>query len=661
MPQPETSARALRRAGWLVGLLPLAGLWAGIAVWSAPGIAARIAAEGEGIAAGTAAANGEPWLRIEARGRDLVAQGEAPDTAGRAIVLAQLAALTGPRRIVSEIGLVETAAPFHWAATRTGGASIALEGSRPVEIGRKALEVEVTGAIGGKAELRDAARAARGAPPDFSAAATFLAARLPNLVPGGKATLTDTVLSITGEAVDLTAYDALRAALARPPEGFSVGRVDILPPKIADYRFILERTGTGITLTGFAPSEAARQAAVAAAAALTDGTVDDRLQTARGLSDSVDPRALVEFMGRLAALIQSGQVAFSGGTLSVSGDAIDPQAIPEAQDLLRNERPAGTAAGTVSLAAKPLSPYRVSLRRTAETITLSGHLPDAESRRRVLAALRLRVFREPVIDRTRLAEGAPAGLTTVLDTGAGLLSTLATGEVTVSDRSLTLTGETLYREAAARAPERVAAALPAGWTGQATVTPREASARRDPDSCRQGVEAATAAADLRFSPGSTSLTPAFYPALDALAALGKTCPDLRLTVSGPADPPGAKPAPAAEDEMIKAEAAKKAEAKKADAKHADAKKAEAKKLEAKKAEVKKAEVKKPEPKPSDTPTAEAKPAEEETSGLARQRAQALVEYLLQAGLRPGQVAAGPDRGAGPATVALAPASDAVRP
>ena len=626
MPQTETSARALRRAGWLAGLLPLAGLWAGLAVWVAPGIAARVIDEGEGIAA-TTFTNGEPWLRIAARGRDLVAQGEAPDEAGRAIVLARLAALDAPRRIVSEIGLVETAAPFQWAATWTGGTGVTLEGSRPVEIGRKALEVEVTGAIGAGTPLRDAARAARGAPPDFSAAATFLAARLPSLAPGAKAVLTDTVLSLSGEAVDLAAYDALRAALARPPDGFSLGKVDILPPRIADYRLALARTGTGATLTGYVPSEAARQMALAMARALTEGgPVEDRLQAARGLPGSVEPRDLIDFMGKLAGLIQAGEVTYTGGAVSVKGDAIDPQAIPEAQAMLRDARPSGIAAGTVTLAAKPLSPYRVSLRRTPEALIVGGHLPDAETRRRVLAALRQRVFREPVIDRTRLAEGAPAGLANALDGAAALLSTLATGEATVTDRSLSLTGESLYPEAAGRAPDKVAALLPPGWTGEVAVQARDPETKRDGESCRQGVAAATATADWRFAVGSTALTPAFYPGLDALAALAKSCPDLRVAVSGPADPPGAKPPPS-EEPKKPAKAAEKKPAEKPG-----------------KAKAEKA----PEPAP------EAKPPEEETSGLARQRAQALVEYLLQAGMRPGQVAAGPDRGAGPATVALAP-------
>lgn len=630
MPQTETSARALRRAGWLAGLLPLAGLWAALALWAGPGVARKVVAEGEGVAATTTAANGEPWLRIVARGRDLVAQGEAPDEAGRAIVLARLAALDGPRRIVSEIGLVKTAAPFRWAATWAGGAGVTVEGDRPVEVGRHALEVEVTGAIGAGTPLRDSARAARGAPPDFPAAAAFLAARLPSLAPGARAVLTDTVLSISGEAVDLAAYDALRIALTKPPEGYRFGRVEILPPRIADYRLAIARTGAGVALKGYVPSEAARQAILALGRALTEGgPVEDRLQTARGLPDTVDSRALTDFMGKLAGLIQEGEVTYAAGTVSVTGDAIDPKAIADARALLRTERPAGISAGTMTLAAKPLSPYGVSLRRSPEAVTVSGHLPDEETRGRLLAILRQRLYREPVIDRTRLADGAPAGLDAALEAGAGLLSTLATGEATVKDRRLTVTGESLYPEAAARASERLSA-LPAGWSGEAAVAPREPAPRRDAESCREGVAAATAAADLRFPVGSISLTPAFYPALDAVASLARACPDLRIAVSGPADPPGAKPAAPADGPRKPGRSSDKGKAAEKKA-HGKAAKAEETK-----------------------PSVEASPAEDEAAGLARQRAQALVEYLLQAGMKPGQVAAGPDKAAGPATVALAP-------
>ncbi|MBN4095405.1 MULTISPECIES: BON domain-containing protein [unclassified Methylobacterium] len=675
MPLPETLAQGLRGAGWLAGLPALALIWASATLYAAPRIADGLAAQGAAIAAGTATATGEPWLRVEAVGRDLVAAGEAPDVAERATVLSRLAALDGPRRIVSELGIVETAAPFQWAAIRTGQNRIALEGSRPVEIGRRALEARIAGALDPGTGLDDTARAARGAPPDFAGAAAFLAARLSGLAKGGRAALSDTVLSLSGEALDVPAYEALRAALSDPPEGFSVGRVEILPPKVAAYRFAVEKSGRGIVLDGFAPSAADREAALRAATeAAAGGTVEDRLLAARGLDPAIDPKSLIAFAFKLAELIQSGQVVFRDGAVSVTGDAIDGQALPDAEALMRDGRPAGVAAGRVALTARPLSPYRVAIRRTADAVTLTGHLPDAATRERVLAALRPRLFREPVIDRTRLADGAPPDLGDALAAAAPLVTNLADGTVAVSDRAVTLTGESLYREGAARTPDRLAEALPPGWTGQASVTARDAAERRDPATCRADFTAALAGADLHFPAGGAVLTPAFYPTLDALAALAKTCPSLRVAVSGPADPakppatpaatPTAGPAPGegataeptrVADAAKPATAAPPAPAPKEAVMHAakiaakdaakDATKDRSKAGAARKepAAPGKAAAKKPAEAPDEPPV-----------DLPRLRAQAVVEYLLQAGARPEQVTAGPDGPAGPVVFALLP-------
>lgn len=286
-------AQGLRSAGWLAGLPALALIWASATLYAAPQIAETLEAAGARVAAGTATATGEPWLRLEARGRDLAAEGEAPDVGERETVLAKLAALEGPRRIVSEVGLVETATPFQWAAIRTGTARVALEGSRPVEIGRRALEARITGALAPGTYLDDTARAARGAPPDFASAAAFLAARLSGLAKGGRAAVSDTVLNLSGEALDVPAYEALRSALANPPAGFSIGRIEIVPPAVAQFRFAVEKSARGIVLDGFAPSAADREAALRAAAeAVPGGTVQDRLLTARGL-DPADRKSVV--------------------------------------------------------------------------------------------------------------------------------------------------------------------------------------------------------------------------------------------------------------------------------------------------------------------------------------------------------------------------------
>ena len=687
VPPPEPLARRLSRVGWLAGLPALALVWAGATLTAAPGIAARVEAEGARVAADTGDASGEAWLRVEARGRDLVAMGEAPDVAEREAVLSRLAARDGPRWIVSEVGVVETASPFVWAATRTG-AGVALDGSRPVEIGRRALEARVALALAPGTGLDDAARAARGAPQDFPEAAAYLAARLGALAKGGRAALSDTVLSLSGEALDVPAYDGLRAALARPPEGYSVGRVEILPPRVADFRIALERSAAGLALDGHAPSEAARTAILDAAGRLADGgPVVDRLSTARGLPASVDPSTLIAFMTDLTGLIQSGRVAYADGAVSVAGDAIDAQAVPDAQALMRERRPAGVAAGAVSLVPRPLSPYRVSVRRTVEGVTVSGHLPDAESRARVLAALRPRLFREPLSDRTRVAEGAPPGLTAALESAAPLLASLATGEIAVSDRTLRLTGESLYRESAARASEKLAAVLPAGWSGSAAVLPRQPAERRDPETCREGYSHVAAAADIRFPAGSAALAPAFYPVLDALAALAKVCPSLRIAVSGPADPgkpeaakprpalapgePAAEPpradaptaAPPAGSSLAKDEPAKVEPAKAVPAKTGSTKAEPAKAAAARPAGPagRPGPAAKADPPAKDEGRRAAKPesrkadeAEAPPADLSRQRALALVEYLLQAGARMDQVAPGPDGAAGHAAFAQIP-------
>ena len=685
MQLPEPLARGLRRASWLAGLPALALIWVGTTLSAVPGIAARIEAEGAPVAAATATATGEPWLRLTAQGRDLRAAGEAPDVGERETALARLALLEGPRRIVSEVGLVETASPFVWAAVRTGATGIALEGSRPVEIGRRALEARVADASAAGTRLDDSARAARGAPAGFPDAAAFLAARLAGLGKGGRAGLSDTVLNLSGEALDVPAYDGLRAALADPPAGYAIGRIEILPPLVQDFRFSLEKSAGGIVLAGYVPSEAIRDAARnAATEQAAGGSVEDRLHTARGLDAAIDPGDLVAFIVRMADLIQAGRVAFADGAVSVAGDAIDGQAIPEAAMLMREGRPAGVAAGAATLAERPLTPYRMAIRRSPEGVTLTGHLPDAAARERVLAALRPRLFREPLADRTRLAEGAPPDLAAALSAAIPMLASLASGEVAVSDRALRLTGESLYREAAARAPERLAAALPAGWSGSAAVAPRDAPERRGPESCRETFSAAVAGADLRFPAGSASLTPGFYPTLDALAALARACPSLRIAVSGPADPAKPKAAaaqaattPAGGDRTADAKPAGEATAAPtrpasaaADAapagprtavpttaslKAVQPKTTELKNTEARKADPRKPEAsRKPEPSKTTEPVRKPEAPEEPPVDLPRQRALALVEYLLQAGMRPDQVSAGPDGPGGRVAFALIP-------
>ena len=626
-----------RPLGWAVGLPGLALILGLSAAWFTPRLEAQLGAEVEAVARATATPGAEPWLRVSVEGRDLRVTGEAPDAAARDAAYRRLAAIDGVRHIVGPVGVVELASPFIWIATR-GRDGVEMTGVRPAEIGASALAEQLTPAVGPGTALHDRARAALGAPPDFAEAAVYALARLRALAPGGRVMLEDMRLSIMGEAISLADDEALRTALADLPTGYGLGRVEILPAVVPDFRFVVSREpGGGLTLSGHVVSDAARvEIRTQAAQASETGQVEDRMRRARGLPPGVDAAAMARFALKLAALMQEGSVSVIDAQVSLNGVALDAQAIPEIEGLLREGVPAGLSRGGVALSTRPLSPYRILLRRDGDAVTLSGHLPDADVREAVLGTLRPRLFRERLIDRTRLGEGAPPDLARVLRTTATALTLLARGEARFADRAITLKGESLYPQAGRRVSDDLSAAMPPGWTAEVSVSSPDAVSAWTPERCAAALETRVTGQGLIFPPGSTTLMPAFYPLLDGIAALGKTCPTLRLAVTGHLDPSGATAAPKPVVETVVEGTASLDPAKEAGKASGRAPARSSVPPAAEKASGRSS--------PKDKAVkVEAKPAAppEPAPDLAQSRALAIVEYLLQAGLRPEQVAAVP--------------------
>ncbi|GJE68853.1 flagellar motor protein MotB [Methylorubrum podarium] len=627
---PATPSRSrLVRAGWLAGLPALLLIAAAAAYLGLSRVTAHLEQQASEIAASTGEGQPEPWLRVTVSGRDLTAAGEAPEAAQREAVVARLSAIEGVRRFTDRTGVIEEVSPFVWSVERPAAGRVEANGSRPAEVGAFELAQRLKPALPRDATLSDHARAARGAPRDFPDAAAFAVERLQDLTTGAVATLNDTVISIRGEAASVAAYDALRTALASPPQGYTLGTVEITPPVVADFRFgVARRTDGSLELTGHVASESAREEIRAAAAQAAEGAaIDDRLRDARGLPQGVDGPALARFVFRLAGLLHEGRVAFEGASVSVEGNALDAGAITEVETLMRDARPAEVAAGRVALTARPIVPYVLRIRRNADSVTVSGHLPDQASREALLARLNPRFFRESIQDRTRLADGAPAGLAAALAAAIDPLSTLASGELTITGTELRLTGTSLYPESAARLGRTVPRAMPPGWNATVSVASDETpAATAESGACGQRLAARTAGHPLRFAPGSTALAPEFYPVLDAVAALARACPGERIEVVGHLDPAGAKPEAQADpvaDEAAKEAAPKPAKPEtKKDAKSGKASKGKAETKEAAEPESK------PEPKPEKTEAERA----EAGADLARARALAVVDYLQKAGV-----------------------------
>ncbi|KAB7785172.1 flagellar motor protein MotB [Methylorubrum populi] len=627
--QPARGRSHLIRVGWLAGL-PVLALIAAAAHLGTTRVTERLERQAAEIAAATGEGQPEPWLRVSIKGRDLTAAGEAPEATQREAVIGRLAGIQGLRRLDDRTGVIEEASPFVWSVERPAADRVEANGSRPAEVGAFELAQRLKPALPRDTTLSDRARAARGAPRDFPDAAAFAVERLQDLTTGAVATLNDTVISIRGEAASLAAYDALRTALANPPQGYTLGTVEILPPVVGDFRFSIARRPDGsLELNGHVASEGAREEIRAAAAEAAEGAaVDDRMHEARGLPQGVDGTELARFVFRLAALLHEGRVDFEGATVSVEGNALDAGAVGEAEALMREGRPAGIAAGRVALTARPIVPYVLRIRRGADSVTVSGHLPDQATREALLARLNPRFFRESIQDRTRLASGAPAGLAAALAAAVDPLSTLASGELTVTGTDLRLTGTSLYPESAARLRRALPQALPSGWSTTVSVSAGEpVTTAAESGPCGQRLAARTAGNPLRFAPGSTALAPEFYPVLDAVAALARACPGERIEVVGHLDPAGAKPE--TRSDPVTEEAAKETAPKpaKADSKTAKEREGKGRKGKTETRDAAKSEPKtEPKPEKTEAETAEA------GADLARARALAVVDYLQKAGV-----------------------------
>ena len=421
-----------------------------------------------------------------------------------------------------------------------------------------------------------------------------------------------------------------------------------ITPLVEGFRFTVERRPDGgFALRGDAASDAVRAEMRAAAAALTEGApVEDALRNAPSLSGSVDASALSAFAIRLAGLLQVGSVRYDASGLAVSGEALDPEAAAEITALMRDQRPTGVPAGQVAVANHPVSPYEVRIRREADAVVLSGHLPDAGTREAVLDALRPRLFDVAIRDRTRLSDGAPPELAGALSAAVVPLTLLASGDIVVSDRTLRLTGESLYRESARRLNDRGLGALPTGWQGSVSIGVRDSTNEYDAPTCTRLFAERIAGKTLRFSPGSSELKPEFYPLLDAVADLAGHCSRAQILVTGHGDPAGTaapKPVPLPEMQDFEKQAAESQKKAKPQPTKPQPAKAEAAKAQSGKSQPGKTQVAAGKPNPSTAEPAKPDPATSEPPpelppDLPRARALAIVDYLQKAGVAGASVA-----------------------
>lgn len=358
---------------------------------------------------------------------------------------------------------------FTFRAVRDGE-RVALRGFVSREGTRTALAEQARQAVP-NAVVSDELKATDKAPLRLDEGAAFAVGQLARL-PSGTIMVDGDAISLVGQAPDISTYNALAGAQARP-DGFRVDIAGLIPPLVRPYTWSATSSEAAVALAGHVPSEAARQTVGGMAReAFPDKHLVDRLQPASGLPRDVDFDATVRFALTELAKLQGGTAELVDGTLNLRGDVTDRETLADVRAALQSRLPAGLQPGSVAIKFVNPSPYTFRAKRESGALTLTGYYPDPDTRAAIHQLVRQRFFHEQVVDRLRAGDGAPQNYLAGVSFGLEHLARLASGELAVSGTALRLSGESLYEQTAEQMARTVPSMPLRGWTGRAEVRVR---------------------------------------------------------------------------------------------------------------------------------------------------------------------------------------------
>ncbi len=358
------------------------------------------------------------------------------------------------------------------------GELVVVSGALPSSEARTALLEAVKQALPSAVVSDDLKVSATPLAPQGEAAS--LAVGLLGPLPSATIVIANGTITVAGQAPDADAYNAVVNAGARVPPGYRLDVAGLVPPLVRPYTWSASTSEDEIALSGYVPSEAARQDVRAAAArAFPDKRLVDRLQPGSGVPPDIDFAAAARFALSQLAHLRAGGADLVDATLSLRGDVTDRDSLAGIKAAVQSGLPPGLRPGSVAIAVRPPSPYAFRARREAGTLTLTGYYPDKAARIAIDSLIRDRFFSEQVVNKLRTADGAPKNYLAGVSFGLDHLSRLASGEVAISGASIEVRGEALYEQTAEQTARAVRAVSLPGWTGKAEVRLRSSAKTSD--------------------------------------------------------------------------------------------------------------------------------------------------------------------------------------
>jgi len=429
------------------------------------------------------------------------------------------------------------AKPFIWSAVRDGK-SVVMSGVVPSDEIRRAVEAAATQTAPNLSVMHHM-QIARGAPSgDFNAYASYALAELARLSTG-RVAISDANYTIAGEAPSSAAYDDAMAGVARLPGGLTLAKAEILPPEIKPYRWSAQLDAAGLSMTGLAPSTAAREAIMGTATGQFNGkSITGRIGIARGAPEADVAKAGASLLKELAKLsegraeINETQVSLGGvGLANVTGASV--------REELAAALPAPFTIAVVDVRDGPVSPYVFALQKQDNSVRLSGYAPDDAARRDLVRAATASFVTETVKDELKIGDGAPKDYVKSLKATFPALARLWSTTLTAADASVTIEGQAIYEKSAEQVRKQLADAAGGDVKlDDIKIGVKPESPPLPVNACQPAFSGLLAKGQILFSTGSAELSRDSLPLLDHLVDIAQRCKEAEIAIEGHTDSVG---------------------------------------------------------------------------------------------------------------------------
>lgn len=518
----------MRAAGlrWTAGFLLVAGIGVAADHWIRETLETDLAARSRAVIAADPLA-ADDWVRLSVQGRDIILQGHAPSAEHIARAIDSLQAVAGAGRLINQATL--SSGPAAGLTMTWADGTLSISGGLPQDGSRASLR-EAAARTFPQAKIAENFSGGGDAVPDLDGA-VGVGLQLLAALPTGSLTLKDRTLRLSGDMPERMSPTVLRDARNALPPGFVLDASGLKPPRVAEFYWAAHKQGRDVVLEGFVPdAELHPLLLTQAQRIMPDAVLVDRMQVGAGAESSLDFAEAARFALRKLTFLQTGAVEIRGSALKVSGQTSDRTGELELTASLGVSLPGGLTGSQASVTAAPVEPYVLRARREAGRLVLSGHFPDAQSQATLHKLIQRRFVMDEVVDETRLGDGAPRSFVASAVVGIERLAQLANGELVLEGRTIGITGESLYAQAAAQFGSKLSAEAPPEWSVTARVRGQGSSDQLDPQSCQQQVSDTVGQAKIGFEEEGAAFTPAAELLLDRLGRVLSRCPEAPVAV-----------------------------------------------------------------------------------------------------------------------------------